>query len=304
MRVSYGMINNQILNGLMNSADQLAQAQAKATTGLRITTPSDDPAGTERAMGLNSTLSQIDQMTNNASIATGQLGQTDSALQSISTAISQLRQLAMQASDSTLSSDARAGIASQIDQITGELVTAGNSTFNGKYIFAGDKTSTAPIVANAGGTPPHSYGGDTGAYSIPIGPGTSITANITGDQVFNIGGAANSNTPDIFSTIQTLKQAVLAGNVGTVSDSLDSIDANFSNVTALRAEVGARVQRITATTSQLADTKLTVQNMLSQTVNVDLTQAVTDLQTKTNTYQAAIAAAQKVFSISLADYFR
>lgn len=304
MRISYNMLNQNLLNGLLSNQDKLANAENRATTGKAISKASDDPSGTARAMTLSSSVSQLDQMTSNGKIATAQLGLTDTTLSSISSSITQLRQLAVQGASTSLTTDGRAAIAAQLDQISDQLVTAGNTTLNGRYIFGGNKTSEKPIVANTADDAPYSYNGDSGAFKITISPGSSVTANISGDQVFNFGGAADSSTSDIFSTIKQLKADVLAGNVTAVSSSLTSIDANLTNVTTLRATVGARENRVTTATNQVADTKLKVQSMLSDTEDADLTQAITDVQTLSNTYQAAIATAQKVFSISLADYFK
>jgi len=304
MRISLNMMHSQVLDGLMSDADKLSEAQNRASTGKQILKPSDDPMGAARAMNLRSSLSQLDQMSRNTSAVKNQLGLTDNALKTIASQLSTVRRLAVQAGNAALSTPERNAILVQLDEVSTQLVNAGNVQYDGKYILAGNETRTAPIAKNPGGAPPYAYNGDTGTQSVYIAPGITIASNITGDKVFNMGGSADPNTPDVFKMIADLKENILNDNTDAVSKSISSIDTNLTNVNAIRTQVGARINRIDDTANQLADTKLNMKSMLSDTEDVDLAQAITDVQVRTNAYQAAIATAQKVFSLSLSDYLK
>jgi len=298
------MMSSRLVNDLMTSEQKMVDAQTQISSGKQINKPSDNPLGTAQSMDLQSSISQIDQMSTNAGIVNSQLAMTDSTLSSVSSALTTVQNLAMQAGNSTLSDEGRQGIAAQLDQVMTQLVNTGNTQYNGNYLFAGNKTKTAPIASSGGATPTYSYVGDSGSYSVNIGPGISVTGNITGDKIFNMNGSANPSDPDVFTMISTLKQQVLSGDTTGISNSLTAINDSQTNVTALRAQVGARMDRITSTTTQLTNTKTNLKSLLSNTEDADMTQAMTDLQTQQTTYQAAISAAQKVFAACLVNYMQ
>jgi flagellar hook-associated protein 3 FlgL len=136
-----------------------------------------------------------------------------------------------------------------------------------------------------------------------IAPGTSVTTNVTADQVFNIGSCAVSGTADVFSMINNIEQAVTNGDTTTLSSSLSDVDANLANVTTLETQVGATASRVTSAETSLASTKTSLSSLLSQTTDADYTQAVIDLQTEENVYQAATSTASSVLKLSLVNFF-
>jgi flagellar hook-associated protein 3 FlgL len=54
----------------------------------------------------------------------------------------------------------------------------------------------------------------------------------------------------------------------------------------------------------MLDSRITTEELLSKTEDADLADAVIELQTKQNVYQAAIAAAERIFEMTLTDFWR
>ena len=304
MRITLGMLTNQVRLNLRSSAERLLEAQDRASSGKRIRRPSDDVPGVGRAIGLRSALASIEQFGRNSDVASSQLALTSTALDSAVTAVQDARRLALSAASSTLTEEARDAIAAQLDTIMEQLVATANTQHLGKYIFAGGLSETKPIVPNAAGGPPYSYQGDAGRFAVQVSPGVYITANVTGDVVFNMGGAGAPGAPDVFAVVQTLKEKVLAGDVEQISAQITEIDANLNNLIAVRSQVGGRLSRLESSKEALADSKVKAMDLLSKTEDADLTEAIVELQTRQNVYQAAIATASRILQISLADFLK
>jgi flagellar hook-associated protein 3 FlgL len=137
-----------------------------------------------------------------------------------------------------------------------------------------------------------------------VAPDTYTSVTVTGDRVFNMGSAAVSGVPDVFTTIQNIKNAVSAGDTATISSLIHDIEANLHNATAVRSELGAWMNRLNATTSALADSKVRMETMLSDTEDVDTAEAILELRTQEYVYQAAVSVAGRVLQTTLADYLK
>lgn len=304
MRITFNMMARRALDDVLMSAQRLQDAQQRVSTGKRISKPSDDVGGTGRALNLRSTISEIDQYMKNADSVKSGLEVTNSALDSVVTTLQQVRVLALQAANSTTTPEARTAMAAELDQIMSSLTALGNSQYAGKYIFAGSATNSPPFVPSGSPTPPYSYVGNNALVSVQVAPWTNASCNVTGETLFNMGSAAVPGSPDLLSTIQALKDEIEAGNVGAITARIADVDANLNNVITIRSEVGARISRIETITQSLGDSKTSLATLLSKTEDADLTEAVLDLRTRENIYQAAVATAGRIMQITLADYIK
>lgn len=303
MRITLGMLNESVRTNLIQSTYRLMEAQDMTSSGTKIRRPSDDIPGVGRSLDLRSTIASIEQFERNSGLADSQLSVTSSTLTSIINALQTVRTLATRAANDTLSEEALQGIASQLEGISRELVGLANTQHLGKYIFSGTLSDTEAIM-ETGGDPPCVYQGNSEQINVQVAPGTYTTVTVTGDMVFNMGGIAMPDTPDMFVTIKSLRDAVMAGDVSEISNQLKDVQNNLDNVIGIRSQVGAWLNRLTSTTDALSETKVRMKEMLSQTEDVDLAEAVMDLRTRENAYQVAILVSGRVLQTSLADFMK
>lgn len=301
MRVTLGLQMDATTGRLREAAQRLLDAQQRITSGKRIRSASDDVTLTGRAMNIRSALRGLAQFAENNGLAKSALESVDAAVGSVADEIKLLREAAMQAGSSTLSAEARQGIVAQIQSIRTRLLALANTRVLDRYVFSGCRTDTPPL-SESGGSPPYNYQGDTGAIMIRIQPGATIQTNVTGDRLFNLGGAAAPGVRDLFTLTQNLEAAVESGDVSATSSLLDDIDANLTNVLGIRAQVGARVARTEYNADALAESTTRLQTLLSSLEDVDLPQAVVELKTRENIYQAALAVTGRIMQISLVNY--
>lgn len=187
MRISTFWMQQSAVNAMLDQQAQVSHTQLEVSTGRRILTPSDDPAGASHALSLTHASAQNAQYQRNIDSAQSRLGNEDQTLSSVSDLLGRVRTLALEGQNGTLDTGDRKNIATEIRQRLSQLVALANTKdANGEYIFAGNATKTQPFVQGAGGV---TYAGDQGQRAIGIAPGQTIATGDPGSDIFqNIPG--------------------------------------------------------------------------------------------------------------------
>jgi flagellar hook-associated protein 3 FlgL len=291
MRVTADMSQRHVLADLRRVQERLATAQSQVAGGKRIEKPSDDPLGAERAMRLNDQLESTDAYRTAVDESRSWLDATDSALSSLSEVVQHVRELTLQAANGSTSDAGRQSIKAQIDQLTEEAKHTLNSAYDGRYIFSGTATDTAPYSAATG----DAYQGDASPVVRQIGPGVSVQVNVTGDDVL----------AGLLPTLRTLSAHLAANDTASLGTTdLQAIDAGFDNLTAKRGLVGAITNRVDAAGARLDDTTDITTAFLADTQDADLPQALTDLSAQQAALQAALRGGAALIQQSLMDFLR
>jgi flagellar hook-associated protein 3 FlgL len=291
MRVTADMSQRHVLADLRRVQERLATAQSQVAGGKRIEKPSDDPLGAERAMRLNDQLESTGAYRTAVDESRSWLDATDSALSSLSEVVQHVRELTLQAANGSTSDAGRQSIKAQIDQLTEEAKHTLNSAYDGRYIFSGTATDTAPYSAATG----DAYQGDASPVVRQIGPGVSVQVNVTGDDVL----------AGLLPTLRTLSAHLAANDTASLGTTdLQAIDAGFDNLTAKRGLVGAITNRVDAAGVRLDDTTDITTAFLADTQDADLPQALTDLSAQQAALQAALRGGAALIQQSLMDFLR
>lgn len=295
-RVTQGMINTQLMRNLNANLARLDHTQGQLATGRKINRPSDDPVGISYAMRYRSEISANDQYIENVDSAISWLENTDSTLNQAGNVIQRLRELTVQAANGTNSQTALDAIESEVGQLYEQFITVGNSEFNGKHIFNGQMTETPPYAYDTAA----STVTDTGKIKFEIGVGVRIDANVTGDTVFG-----NENDVDnVFKIMNDLRTALKAGDSGVISNSLGVLDTRINKFLEVRADVGAKMNRVQLSHGRLEDININLQSLQSKVEDADMAELITTLKTDENVYQASLSVGAKIIRPSLIDFLR
>lgn len=216
MRVVPAMIANDMLNNLSQSYQYIQKVGNELSSGKQLNQPSDNPAGVANAIDLKAAIDANTQYQSSSQTATNWMQATTAALQQLTDVVSRARQLAVQASNDTNTAGDRAQIASEVQQLTQQVVQVGNSTYAGNYIFAGTDVQTPPFNANGG------YTGNIGAVNHTIAPNYVMKANADPNAIFTGKSSAFPGQNGIYSTMSQLVTHLTASgnpvvpqNVGT-----------------------------------------------------------------------------------------
>jgi len=193
---------------LNNTTNKLNNAITQLSTGLRINSAMDDPAGLAIGTAMQSQVNGMNQGIINANQAVSMAQVADGAMGSVSNMLQQMRTLAVEAANGTNNSSADANLNSEYQQLASQITnTLANTKFNGTQVFSQGGTVTYQVGANT-----------SDAVGVALGSAGSTLAAAT-----------------------TLGSSAL-GSIGTQSgatSAIDAIDAALSTVNSARAENGA-----------------------------------------------------------------
>ncbi|MGD0154606.1 MAG: flagellar hook-associated protein 3 [Terracidiphilus sp.] len=264
MRVDPTYISN-----LVGSLDQTQvseqQLSAELSSGVSITSLSQNPVGAGENVLLLNQIEQDDSFTQSSNLVTGQLQVADSALGSVVTELTQAISLATSANNGTMNASDVKSIANQISGVLDEVQSLANTSYQGQYIFAGGKTSAAPFATSMATSPAvTSYNGDENVNNLELPNGQKIQLNVPGDQIF-LGNGANS----VFAALNALVADYSSGNVNTQQAASDTaaLSTALNYVSQKRVTIDNSITQIGAASSAVTNEKtqlLTAQTDLMQ----------------------------------------
>ena len=278
---------------LQKSMQRVEQSQTRVSSGRKINRPSDDPVGVERSLGYRKRLSEITQNLRNIDNALAHLNQTEAVLSEANNSFIRLKELTVQMASDTVSEKERANAAIEVENIKEHLLQLANTKLGGQYIFAGGKTSTRPFEQLSGKI---EYRGDATIRQREIDVETTIPINVPGSQIFG------TSTSGIFASLNELENALSGNNITSIRKSLDDIDAHTETIITARSRIGSWTERAESTRDSLQEIELSVTKSLSQTEDIDLAEAMTELLSNDNAYKAALASTSLVIRPSLLDF--
>jgi flagellar hook-associated protein 3 FlgL len=182
VRVTQSLIQAQFLTSISTLESNLSQTQNQITSNQSFTTAAQNPTAAGAVNNYNQALAQSKQYDTNANSAQTRLSTEDSALSQVQIQLQSLRTLALEANNSSLSTQDRAAIATQATQIQNSLLALANTQDgNGEYLFGGFATQTQPFTLSAAGA---TYNGDQGQRQVQIAAGQNVADGDNGNTVF------------------------------------------------------------------------------------------------------------------------
>lgn len=296
MRVTQSMLNQQMVSDLENNYERLSNLQNEVATGKRINTPADDPVGAGLVMQYNSQIAYYGQYQNNAQAAQQWLSYTSTNMSQAQSVLQRARDLAVQGANGSETQSDRGTLAAEVDQLYQQMVTIGNSQYNGQYNFGGSNTGSSPYpTSNA-----ESVTTDAGNVLYDVGDGTHIAVNSTGNQYFGAAGASDN----AFSLLSQLSSDLKSNNGAAVSNLLGQFDSRLSAMSASQADVGARTNRVTLVQNRLQSLTNSMQTELSSVQDANMGQVITSLTTAQSVQQASLQVASQVLVPTLASFLK
>jgi flagellar hook-associated protein 3 FlgL len=295
MRITNNIIQRNSLAALQLNGKQLAQAQRRVSSGLRIETASDDPVASNSVMESQSSLRALTQYRRNVDGAKSRAEAEESALDRLSDLLSRALEVAVTQGDASAGSDTRTMAANEIDQLMRQAVQIGNTQFGGRYLFGGTGADTQPVNVDGFGNVSVSATA-VGQPEVEVSSGLRLRANHNATEVFEDTG--------VFTALDSLKTALAAddqaGIISAIGDVRDAVEGVQANV----GELGAWTSQLHVTTANLDALEVNLKTFKAELSEVDLEQAVTDMVARQNSYQAAMLATSRVMGMTLADYLR
>jgi len=224
-----------ILNNIpaLQAEDQLGLTQTSLnstltalSSGARINTGADDPAGLAIANGLEANVTALTQSVQNATDGVGELQVADGALSQITALLNSAISLATESANGTISDEQRTALQAEFSSITAEIDSIGaNTTYNGQAIFSGSTVTIYMSDSTSAGVNLVSVGFGS-VSSASLGVVGTTTISIASDNLGSSASAVLAMT-SLNNAIQGIAQ--LRGDLGADSNQLSSA-INVMNV--------------------------------------------------------------------------
>ncbi len=256
------------LQNLNKTNSDLQTTQNRINTGLKVGSAKDDGAAFAIAQSQRSTVSSLDAVKDSLSRATSVVDVASSAGESVSDMLTQLKEEALAASDTSLDTTSRNALKSDFESIRNQITkTLSNASFNGINLVDGSKTEITAL-ANSSGTSVLTVS----AQNLSLG-GSIVT--LASDASFSTASSAGALLTTLDDSINSVSSSL--AQLGTASKAVDnhlefvgklqdSITAGIGNlVDADLAKESAKLQAL-QTKQQLGIQALSIANQATSTV--------------------------------------
>jgi flagellar hook-associated protein 3 FlgL len=306
MRVTTFGANAQYLNNLNSVMDTYQNLEQELATGRSLNQPSDNPVAMSQDIQLQTSQTLTNEWSANATAALSKMQTADSIMGQLQTVLGNIRTQLVQAMNGTNTTQDIQNIGKNVFQMVNNVVQLANTNDGESYIFAGTNGKNPPLTmaTTAPGSnlfqPPNWNG--QGNLSVTIGNNVTLDVNIDGSVLFNT-SPDGGITPSLLNTLQAINNDLNSNppNTANLDHDLANLDTNIDNVSAMRADLGGRMNRAQAAQTQMAAMSKNLQIQQGQVEDANIAQVVTQLTTQQTVYQAALASGKNLILSTLAD---
>ena len=286
MRITENAMWQQMTDAVGDARTKVADAGKVMQTGIRVDRPSEDLAGWgqgERA-AVRQAMSQ--QRGNAIAAARDSLSQTDGALANISSSLTRLNELTVQAANGTLSASDRSALVYEVQQLRDVTLAAANQKgLDGSYLLGGSVANVAPFSSSG------AWQGDTKTRTIETSESTSASVAVSGQ------GLTAASGVDVFGLFDSIETALGANDQATLQASLPSVQQAIAQVASMRTEAGSRISALDGADSARQGFELALSQNHARAVEADPVVAASNLTAAGNALNAARAATSQILSL-------
>jgi flagellin len=261
LSVLFNIPSLEAQNQLTQTNNSLQNTLTELTTGSRINSGADDPAGLQIANLLNASVSALNQSVNNANNGTGFAQVAEGALSQVSTLLNTAVTLATEAANGGLSSAQSSALNTEFQSLLTEINNIGSNTnFNGTSVFT--TASTYIFLTDL-----------ASSYTIAVAPG-NLSASALG---LSTGGAnlTLTTTADAQTALAAINSAIISVGVsnGDIGAAIDQMQDAQNVETVESQNVTNALSTITSANIPQVVSNLNEYTILDQTGIYSLTEA-------------------------------
>jgi flagellin len=253
MTINTNLVSLNAQRNLSKSQSSLSTSMQRLSSGLRINSAADDAAGLAISQRMTTQVRGMNVAIRNANDGISLAQTADGALASVGDSLQRMRELAVQAQNSTNSGSDKDSLNQEFQQLGAEIGRVlGGTSFNGAAIL----------------------GGSAGSLTFQVG------ANTTADDTITISTTNMVVDPSITAVTTSKIDSTIAS--GTALNAvINNIDAAINDVNSQRAIFGATQNRFSAVITNLqssvenqsaASSRITDADFASETANMSRAQ--------------------------------
>lgn len=264
----------QAQNALTVNNRSLSKAMEQLSTGKRINSAADDAAGLAISNKMTAQIRGLNQAVRNANDGISMIQTAEGATQEITNMLQRMRELAVQAANDTNTGDDRTSLDAEFAQLSEEINRiAGMTQFNTKGVLDGKAGGTAAAASAK-------------SLIFHVGANKSQTITVAFKNL-------TTTSPGLLKTVKWVTGSGSAAfNIAAqtrANGAIATIDTAIKNVDAFRADLGAKINRLTYAVDNLSNVSQNTSASRSRILDADYAQATTELARTQIIQQAATA---------------
>jgi flagellar hook-associated protein 3 FlgL len=292
MRVTEGMRYSQVLSNLANITSQYAEASQQASSGIRVSKPSDDPIAAAELARLRASSSQTSAHLSTIDVVRGDAELTEATLSDASDIFVRLKEIALQAANGNLNAEERVTMGVEVKGMKDALLTLGNARGTRGYLFSGSQVATAAFDQNG------VFQGDDVAQVVPIGNSTPTAVSTSGLDAFAVTGGRN-----VFADLDGLATALAGNDEPAIRAAIDAVDASHAQLVNARARSGLILSKLDASQSVLSSLDTQQQTRAQRAGAADPFESYTRVTALGQTLDRAIAVSKQLLDTGSGNRF-
>ncbi|MEF7566279.1 flagellin Hag [Bacillus infantis] len=269
MRINHNIAALNTHRQLNSAANAQSKSMEKLSSGLRINRAGDDAAGLAISEKMRGQIRGLDQASRNSQDGISLIQTAEGALNETHSILQRMRELAVQSSNDTNTSDDRAELQKEVDELAKEITRISNTTeFNTMKLVDGSRD-----VANNAAI------GTAGDLTFQIGANQGQTMTLTVSAmdatslgVHNTGNANNvsANAAGTSGAAVTEDGINISTDAATATAAITTIDSAIAKVSAERSKLGANQNRLEHTINNLGTSSENLTAAESRIRDVDM----------------------------------
>ena len=287
-----------LIADMQQSQQAVTTAVGQLASGLRVSTPSDDPTAFAEDLRSVAASSRFDRFTSNAQSVVSRAQAADSSLSSVIISLNQAVSLGTEGANGSLTPANKAALATQVQGILSNVLAQANVGYAGTPLFAGTVATTTPFTADSTAASGFTYTGNSGVNQTTIGDGLQVATNVPGDQIFL------SASGNVLGSLNTLATALQSGSSTDIATATAAVSTAIGHVSQQRVLYADTVNQADDQESFLSQETLSLSSQQSSLTGIDLSTAATNLTQAQTANTAILAVAAKVLPVSLLDYLK
>ena len=331
MRITNQMMSKSFLRDLGRNQNYMKRINDQLTSGKEIRRPSDNPFKVARSMQMNRDIGANIQYNENIKDTTNWLDTTDTALEQLGNSFQRFRELMVSAGNAAYGSDEKKAIRDEMNEKVNEIAQILNSSFDGKYIFGGTKVSSKPIGSSKNVDTGNNYislSGKSGEVlelhnldesvqnqinmigkklNVEVSQGVTMEYSVSALDLlmFNNENGVSVNVMDLLKGITDDIASVNTDESSKITNEyLKTMDETITNLLKIRAEVGAKQNRMESAGNQNDEQNFNLKDILSQTEDIDFAEKNIEATVAQSIYMASLQVSAKIIQPSLLDFLR
>jgi flagellar hook-associated protein 3 FlgL len=287
-----------LLAALAQNKQQINNDLAQISSGQSILVPSDNPGGAALLVENAAQTAAADQYLRSIGSIQAELQNADSTLNSVTTVLQRAIALGTEGANGTVNASDRAALAAEVQGIQSQLVSLANLSYQGKYVFAGTATQTAPYVFDPTVPAGVRYVGNAVVNTITVGESYTVETNLPGSSLFSSAGN------NVFQAVEDLITNLQSGNATGISTAVSEITNASSYIDTQRVFYGNTLSQLdsqqnflNSATTQLAQQENTIGG-------ADLPSVISNLENAQVSRQATLEAMAQTQQTNLFNYIK